>query len=179
MQAWEQILRDAISKDYDEQQMALFRIGLVLQRHNPHITPDSDVYEEALSRGLLRLALNEQRQRDTVIYLATMVRHQPKHADSFLFAMSNAQPKILIEPLVELLVDIGEKFGGAAAYQALVAFNNALRDGDDSVREVVKQQADNLIALLDDWSSAKDNLLSEKALNLADKVETMIDSGSD
>ena len=109
MEAWEQVLREAVSSDYDEQQFALLQIGMVLQRHNPHLTMDSDAEEETLSRELLRLTLNHERQTDTVKYLTTLVQNKPKDADTFLYALSNAQPKILVEPLLELLLEVGEK----------------------------------------------------------------------
>lgn len=172
MAAWEAVLREAIATDYDDQQNALFQIGLVLQRHNPHIKPESDVYEESLSRDLQRLALDENRQKDTVIYLAQLVKNHPKQADSFIFAMSNAQPKILIEPLLTLLQEVGAKLKTDAAYQALLALEGAIRDGGDTIASVLK--AHDISGLLDTWADSSDDLLADKAVSVENRIEKLI-----
>ena len=172
MEAWEQVLREAIAQDYDEQQNALFQIGLVLQRHNPHVIPEGDVYEDSLSRELLRLTLNDSRQTDTVIYLAQLVRNHPKQADSFLFAMGNAQPKIVIEPLLQLLQDVGAKLKNDAAYQALMALDAALRDGGDDMTAALK--AHDISDLLDKWADSKDELLADKADSVDNKIHRLL-----
>ncbi|MEL6310289.1 MAG: hypothetical protein AAFQ52_19275 [Chloroflexota bacterium] len=69
MEAWEDVLKEAVSSDFDEQQFALVRIGMVLQRHNPRVQMPSDAPEDMLSRELIRLTLNERRQADAVEYL--------------------------------------------------------------------------------------------------------------
>ncbi|MDQ7024581.1 MAG: hypothetical protein Q9P01_12060 [Anaerolineae bacterium] len=172
MQAWEALLRDAISTDYDKQQNALFQIGLILQRHNPHVVPDSDIYEESLSRELLRLTLNETRQTDTVIYLLQLVKNHPKQADSFFFSLSNTQPKILIEPLLTLLQEIGAKLNTAAAYQALIALEGAIRNRGDAIIPTLKVH--DISALLNDWAGRKDDLLAEKAKNVDNRIKKLI-----
>src|SRR5688572_11957538 len=163
MEAWDALLRQAIANDMDEQQNALFQIGLVLQRHNPHITPESDIYEESLPRDLQRLTLDEKRQTDTVIYLAQLVKNHPKHANSFFFTMSNAQPKVLIEHLLTLLQEVGTKLNTDAAYQALLALDGAIRDGSDKVASALKGQ--DISALLDTWAESSDDLLAVKAVS--------------
>src|SRR5690606_21191280 len=161
MEAWEQVLRDAISNDYDEQQFALLQIGMVLQRHNPNLGMDSDAEEETLSRELLRLTLNNERQAETVQYLTTLVRNKPKDADSFPEALSNAQAKILVEPLLQLLLDVGEKLKADAAYQALLALDGILKHADDTVTQAFNTH--DIIPLLDDWSEDADELVANKA----------------
>jgi hypothetical protein len=161
LEAWDQLLRQAVSRDFDEQQYALFQIGLVLQRHNPHVQPETDVYEQELSRDLLRLALDEGRQRDTVTYLCALAKNHPGAADGILYAMSNAQPGILIAPLLQLLKDMGNKLKGDAAYQALLALDGALRIGGQVVRDALQQY--DLNELLEKWATSGDDLIVEKA----------------
>ena len=172
MEAWEAVLREAIAADYDDQQNALFQIGLVLQRHNPHIKPESDIYEESLSRELQRLTLDEKRQTDTVIYLAQLVKNHPKQADSFFFAMSNAQPKVLLSPLLTLLLEVGKKLNSDAAYQALLALDSAIRDGGDTVATALK--ANDISGLLDTWADSSDDLLADKAISVENKIAKLI-----
>jgi hypothetical protein len=169
MDAWNAVLREAVSRDYDEQQFALFQIGLVLQRHNPHVQPESDVHEETLSRELLRLTLNHDRQRSVVKYLADSVVRYPEHAGSFLYAMGNAQPMILVAPLLELIQAQGTTWDASTAYQALLALHGCLRHGDAAVKEAIQDaELDNLLIR---WANSSDELLSEKAQVIQQRLQ--------
>jgi hypothetical protein len=172
MEAWEAVLRQAVSQDYDEQQFAILQIGFVLQRHNPNQQLESDAVEETLSRDLLRLALDESRQRDAVIYLAALVSKHTKQADSFLFAMSNAQAKILIEPLLGLLKEVGKKLKTDAIFQALLALDNAIKHGGDAVLPAIQKH--DILPLLDNWADNKDDTIASKADILAEKIEKLL-----
>lgn len=175
MEAWQQVLRDAVSSDYDKQQFALFQIGFVLQRHNPHLTMDSDAEDETLSRDLLRLTLNEQKQLDTVNYLVTLVHKHTAQADLFLYALSNAQAKLLAEPLLELLVAVGNKLRPHAAYQALLAVDSILKITGDTYKSAFDTYY--IVPILDDWSDLKDELIAKKADSVADKIIDMLNDG--
>lgn len=178
MEAWEQVLRNAVSSDYDEQQFALLQISMVLQRHNPHLSIESDAEEETLSRELMRLALNEARQADAVEYLVELVRKKPKDADSFLFTLSNAQPKVLAEPLLKLLLDLGKKLKPDASYQALIALDGIVKYADDTVLKALDTYE--IIPLLDDWSEREDDsLLADKADVIAEKIVDLFDDEDD
>jgi hypothetical protein len=177
MEAWEQVLREAISQDYDEQQFALLQISYVLQRHNPQKKLESDAAEETLSRDLLRLALDESRQRDTVIYLAALVSKHTKQADSFLFAMSNAQAEILIEPLLGLLKELGKKLKTDAIFQALLALDGAIKNGGDAVVPALEKI--NILPVLAEWAKNKDDVIADKAEILTEKIETLLGKGQE
>jgi hypothetical protein len=171
MDAWNEVLREAVSGDYDDQQFALFQIGLILQRHNPYIQPESDVHEETLSRELLRLTLNHDRQSAAVEYLAELAQRQPENADSFLYAMSNAQPMILAEPLLDLMLSQGATWDDSTAYQALRALNGCLLHGDDDVLQQIQDPA--LNPLLEQWADSDDALLSAKATSIQNKLHNL------
>ncbi|MEO1291126.1 MAG: hypothetical protein AAFV93_25610 [Chloroflexota bacterium] len=173
MEAWEQVLRDAISSDYDEQQFALLQIGMVLQRHNPHISMEVGAEEDALSRELMRLSLNEQRQSDAIQYLVTLVRNHPKNADTFLYALSNAQAKLLAEPLAKLMLDLGKKFSTEAIFQSLMALDGVVKQADEAI--IANLTEHDLVPLLDDWSENGDSLIANKADVLADKIIDLTD----
>lgn len=175
MEAWEAVLRQAVSSDYDEQQFALLQIGFVLQRHNPQKQIESDTVEETLSRDLLRLALDESRQRDAVIYLAALVSKHTKQADSFLYAMSNAQAKVLVEPLFGLLKELGKKLKQDAIFQALICLDNAVRYGGDAVLPAVEKY--DILPLLNNWAESKDDTIADKADILAGKIEKLLEKG--
>lgn len=175
MEAWEQLLRDAVASDYDEQQRALFQIGLVLQRHNRAITPESDMQEEHLERELLRLTLNEQRQRDTLTYLATLVRNKAASAAPLLFAMSNAQPQLLAEPLVGLMHSASDKWNIEASYQALLALEAVLKQAPNELKRALLKH--NIRPLLDNWAEADDELLADKADLLFVRLNRLLENG--
>lgn len=174
MEAWDRVLQEAASKDFDKQENALFQIGLILQRHNPHMTPDSDVYEESLSRELLRLALDEQRQHDAVMYLIVLSTKDNSAAASCLFAMSNAQAKVLAEPLLNFMKSHGAKMRPSVAYQALMGLDNLFKFGDEAVLAQIKKA--DLLDLVDTWSKSKDTLLAVKADGLAAKLEDLVEA---
>ncbi|MGJ3238508.1 MAG: hypothetical protein ACFE0Q_07360 [Anaerolineae bacterium] len=173
MKAWEQVLRDAITSDYDEQQFALLQIGMVLQRHNPHRMMESDAEEEALTRELLRLTLSPERQTDTVLYLAELARKKVTHADIFLYAMSNAQPRILVEPLLQLLIDIGANLKPDAIFQVLLALDSLIRHSDAHIQQTFITH--DIIDLLDDWAELDDTIIADKADRIADKILDLTD----
>lgn len=175
MEAWQQVLSEAVSSDYDKQQFALFQIGFVLQRHNPHLTMDSDAEDETLSRNLLRLTLNEQKQQDTVNYLVSLIHKHTAQADLFLYALNNAQPKLVVEPLLKLLVAVGNKLRPHAAYQALLAIDNILKLTGDTYKSLF--DTNYIIPTLDDWSDLKDDLIAKKADSVADKIIDMLNNG--
>lgn len=169
MQAWEEVLREAISSDFDEQQFALFQIGLILQRHNPNIPKESDVYEETLSRELLRLALDESRQRDTVIYLAILIEKRPQDAASLLYALSQAQVHLLAQPLLDTVLAQHKKFNKEAIYHALLALEIVLR-GDDGPAQIIKKST-RLHGLLLSWTEYDDDMIAGKAESLLKKFD--------
>ena len=175
MEAWEQVLREAVSQDYDEQQFALLQIGFVLQRHNPQKQLDTDAIESTLSRDLLRLALDESRQRDAVIYLAALVSKHTKQADSFLFAMSNAQAKILLEPLLGLVKELGKKLKTDAIFQALLALDYAIKNAGDALLPALEKF--DILPVLEAWAENKDDTVADKADILAAKIEKLLGKG--
>ncbi len=169
MQAWEELLREAISSDFDEQQFALFQIGLILQRHNPTVPKESDVYEETLSRELLRLTLDESRQKDTVTYLVTLLQTQPQAAASLLYALSQAQPQLVAQPLRDAILAQHKKFDNEAIYQALLALDTVRKNDDDTAELLAKSTR--LQGLLTKWSDHDDDLIGGKAENLLKKLD--------
>lgn len=172
MQAWEAVLREAVSRDEDEREFALFQIGLVLQRHNTTFTIESDVHEETLSRELLRLALNPQRQKDAVEYLATLVRNHPKQADGYLFALSNAQPALVAAPLLALIAEMGARLNSKARYHAVMALEGVLRHADDAIKAAL--QTHDVTDILAEWEADKDELLASRTSRVLDMIDDVV-----
>lgn len=172
MEAWEELLRQAIDPDVDERENIIFQIGLVLERHsNPNLVAP-DLYEENLSRALLRLTLDEERHRAAVVYLATLVKTEPESAESYLYALSRAKPDYLIVPLLQLLREQGKRLHPEAAYQAAKALNNCLKTGSQVVIDAIK--ANDPSALLTQWADGDDDELGDAADLALEKVEAIL-----
>jgi len=174
MQAWETLRRAATSRDYDEKQYAAFQIGLILERHY-HANDDApDLYEVHLSRELQRLTLDEARQRETLDYLVALVKADPQSADAFLHAMSRANPRLLAEPLLNLLAEHGRKLRPRSAYQAVLALNGVLRDPDAGITAALRAQSPQ--PLLATWAEDNDDALADRAAAALDRLTERLSS---
>jgi len=172
MEAWDVLLRQAIDPDLDERENVIFQIGLVLERHSrPNLTAP-DLYEENLSRALLRLTLDDARHQAAVVYLITLVRNHPESAESYLYALSRAQPEFLVVPLLNLLHECGRKLAPDAAYQAALALDNCVKTGGEKIVEAIK--GSNPSALLKQWTESDDDDLADKADRVLAKVEAIL-----
>jgi len=161
LDAWESLFREMREGDFDEQQDALFRIGLVLERHNSAIVGESDIYEEALSRQLLRLTLDDGRQRAAINDLVAFAEDEAHVADAALYALGRARVELAVEPLLRLIASQGASWSNNAAYQAVFALDAFFRI-DASVAMQALNQID-IRDLLGRWADSDDNMLVEKA----------------
>lgn len=169
MEAWEDVLREAISRDFDVAEMAIFQIGLVLQRHSGPNVDAPEIYETNLPRALQRLVLDESRQRDTVIYLAALLPNYLPHAPSILYALAQAQPHLLAERLPEQLAELGAKLAPAAAYEALRVLERCASVEDAEVQARLRAPA--LLGLVVRWAESKDADLAARAARWLARIE--------
>lgn len=174
---WEDLLREAVSSNDDDQENALFQIGLILERHNRPNTDIPELYEDHLSRDLLRLVLPEVRQRAAVVYLAKLVETQPAAAASALYALRRAKPLYYIEPLLSLLAERGKTLKPDVAYEAAEALLTCAKNPPSNLEEAL--QAYNPSALLDEWAEGKDDELADKADWALEKLEPFLPSSSE
>src|SRR5262245_15822588 len=133
MEAWEELLRQAIDDDIDERENYIFQIGLVLERHSGPNLVAPDLYEENLSRALLRLTLDDARHEAAVVYLATLVKNYPESAESYLYAIGRAKPQFMVVPLLKLLKESARRLSPEAAYEAVKALDACLKAGGEVV----------------------------------------------
>lgn len=160
--AWDELLDQAENGDYDEQQDALFQIGLILERHNPAIEGENDLYEESLSRELLRLTLAPSRQTEVLNQLLAWASQDASVADACLYAVSRADVKLMIGHLLEFLHQQGARLKPDAAYQAVTALDICIRSGKQVVIDALATNKPD--ALLDEWQDDDDDLLADKAM---------------
>ena len=170
--AWDELLQSALEGDFDEQQAAIFQIGLILERHNPAIAGEQDIYDEELSRDLQRLMLSSDRLVDTINTLLNWAAMRKAPADACLFAISHAQTSLLLQPFVTYLTKYGASLDDTAAYLAVQILDDCVRQQPQQVTRV--PSLEQIMTLLDDWQDAEDDLLADKALFTARRLEKLI-----
>lgn len=175
LSAWEELLKEATSVDYDEMQDAMFRVSLVLERHNYPKKMTEELYEEYLPRELLRLVLDEKRQADTIDFLVGMVRGRKEDADTFLYAMAKAKPTLILEPLLKLYQDFGERWYAEAKLEAVTALDLALKATGENAAELLAQYDPS--ELLDEWADDPNEELADKADRVLEKIENLLGTG--
>lgn len=168
LEAWETLLREATSRDFDTQQNAVFQISLVLERHSGGVPLPNELYEENLSRELLRLTLDDKRQLEAVDFLAAMVRANDATAESFLYALGKAKPALAIDVLLTLCHERGAAWDDGAAYEAVSALLTFFKRGEAVVVAALRDGAP--LALLAAWAERDDALLASTAKLLLDKL---------
>lgn len=164
LDAWHALLREAASVDVDEQAYASFRIALVLDRHKKPHQFDPVIVEDNLSRELLRLTLDDNRQRDTLTYLATLASKQPAQAASFVFALGKAQPPLMLPAMQQLIEQAGQTWPASVAVEAVRAIDHALRQ-DDAHRQYLTL-THTLRQILQNWSHSNDGILAGTSAKL-------------
>lgn len=170
--SWNDLLRQVGSSDFDEQQMALFQIGLILERHHAPQEYATDIYEAHLSRDLLRLVLSEERQADTLEYLIAMLSRDPEHAENYIYTMGRARPSLLINPLLELICEKGSVLSEDAAYEAVKSLWACLNSNVTTTAIAINgcDPSDQL----DDWAESDHRELALLADRVLDRVEEFL-----
>lgn len=172
LEAWEELQREAMSTDYDEQQHAVFKIALILERHNNPKRISDELYEENLSRELLRLTLDDKRQRDAVNFLAAMVRANDANAESFLYAIGRSKPALYADVLLKLLRERGRKWTPEAGYEAVSALDACLRADLSDMKALL--QAYDPSEVLDEWAETHDDDFGAYADRVLERVEALL-----
>lgn len=176
MEHWEETLRQAVAKDEDDRENAIFQIGLVLERHYQPNQDAPDLYETNLSRELLRLVLDEKRQQDTILYLITLVKNQPQDAASLIYAVRRSNPALFIQPFMTLLHEYGTQLSNDAAYEVVLALDSCIKSEDESV--IAALRSSDLTPLLETWADSKDTLLGGKTKRMMVRLNHLINPAS-
>jgi len=173
MEAWEQLQRDATSTDYDEQQNAVFKMALVLERHNNPKRIPAELYEENLSRELLRLTLDDKRQQGAVFFFVAMVKANDANAEAFLFAMGKCKPVHYAEGLLKLMRERGRKWTIEACHEAVSALDACLKADIDNLKALLV--ANDPSSLLDEWAEREDDEdLASYSDRVLERIETLL-----
>jgi hypothetical protein len=176
IEVWEALLKEATSPDYDEMQDAMFKVGLVLERHNALKKLNQDLYEEHLPRELLRLVLDDKRQMDVVDMLVALTKARKEDADTFLYTLGKVKPELMIHAVLQLIKQQGQKWNIEGAYEACVALDNALRVGGEKIESAIR--ANDPSEQLDIWSDHLDESLADKADRVLEKIENLLGKSS-
>jgi len=167
MQAWEQLLFEAIDKDVDTREYAIFQMGLILERHYQPNLDAPDLYEENLSRELQRLTLSNDRQKDAIVYLLRVVTDKPASASSAMYAISRTDPNLSMPLIVDFVKENHKKMFSTVAQQIVATCRYALATKDDALVANVKS----LKPFIKQWANDKsDEELSNRASALLKKL---------
>lgn len=172
MEHWDNLLRQAVTKDEDDRENAIFQIGLILERHYQPNQDAPDLYETNLSRELLRLVLENSRQQDTILYLITLVKNQPQDAASLIYAVRRSNPVFFIQPLLALLNDKGADLGNDAAYEVVLALESCIKSNNETV--IAALRAAELSPLLNTWADGSDTLLGGKTKRMMVRLNKLV-----
>lgn len=172
MEAFNKLLKQAKSKDFDTSEYALLQIALVLEQSNltdHKNTPD--IYADNLSRELLNLQLNTEDQDLVVGEIARLIASNSKNRPTLYWALGKAKPEIALPALLGLLKAQGKNLNEETAYQAAISLD-ALTKGDLSTELQAHIALNDPTELLERWSDANDDRLADLAADISDKLDS-------
>lgn len=170
IETWQELLRQAIARDEDTRQYAVFQIALILERHHQPNQDAPDLYEENLSRDLLRLTLSHERQNDAIQYLLQLTTNHPARADAYLYAVASANPALTTPLLLPWLQDHASQLQASAIYQIVMALTRAWRLDDASLQAQIRDHATTL-QYLEQWANHADEDLAHRAEQLYELIQ--------
>jgi hypothetical protein len=172
LDTWNTLLTEVATGDVDDQEYACFRVALVLDRHNKPHQLDPALYEDNLSRELLRLTLDHRRQGDAVDYLLALAKNHPGRAASALFALTKAHASVMLPRLLKFLgSDLSvQRWPQNAKLEIVMGLRAAIRQ--DAAHIATIQANQGVMQLLGQWSEASDDVLAARTANLYDRVIT-------
>ncbi|MCU0512214.1 MAG: hypothetical protein MUE40_06555 [Anaerolineae bacterium] len=144
----------------------------MLERHSRPNTAAPELYDENLSRALLRLTLDDERQRAAAHYLATLAQNHPESAASYVYALGRCPPEPMIEPLLRLLAEQGHRLDSEAAYQAVVALETCVKTGSAAVLAALR--ARDPAPILARWADGDEDDLGDRADRVLEQVEKIV-----
>jgi hemerythrin-like domain-containing protein len=165
MQAWEDLLREAVDRDEDTRQYAALRIALILERHYQPNQDAPTLYEDHLSRELQRLTLSESRQRDALQYLLQLATNNKEMADAFLYGVAVANPEIALPLVSSWLKNNAKDLSDTSAYQLVVFLRRIKRREDKALWQTISQETF-WQDLLKQWATSEDDDLAQSAKSL-------------
>lgn len=167
MQAWDNLLRQAVDKDDDTRQYAAFQIALILERHYQPNQDAPTLYEEHLSRELQRLTLSVDRQRDAVQYLLQLATNNLSMADTYLYGVTLSNPELALPQLLDWVVAHGASLNDDAIYQVVDGLRRVKRLDDASLWQTV-ENTPVVMHLLHDWVTFEDETIVTRVQYLLD-----------
>jgi hypothetical protein len=170
-QALSELFRELQHKDFDIRENAMFQLGLMLERSNQgaQMVDAGDIYEDNLSRELLRMKLDDDEQNQVVDVLSQVVAMQKESRPTAFWAIGKVKPSVGISPLLGLIRATGHQLNTEAAYQACDALKRWLSAGvgdDETVSAQLKLQ--DPTDIIRRWYDSSDDRLVDAADGVLD-----------
>lgn len=155
-------LKDA---DFDVRENALFQLGLLLERSNePENTQMPDVYEDNLSRDMLKISLSDAEQNKVIAAVSQLIATRKDSRQTGFWVMSKVKGELAFAPMLALIKATGNNINNEAAFQICFALRKWLESGiaeKEEGREQLKMQ--DPTSYLEKWQNSKDERLAETA----------------
>lgn len=174
-QALSEMFKELKNKDFDTRENAMFQLGLMLERSNQgeqQLADAGDIYEDNLSREMLRMKLDDDEQNQVIEKLSQVIAMEKDSRPTAFWAIGKVKPALGISPLLGLIKATGHQLNTEAAYQACDALKRWLNAGvaDDAI---VKAQLNlqNPTELLERWLDSSDERLADTADDVMDLLD--------
>jgi len=170
--ALNEMFKELQDKDFDVRENVMFQLGLMLERSNAgqELADAVDIYEDNLTREMLRMRLDDGEQKQIVDKLSQVVVMFQESRPTALWAFGKVKPKLGIVPLLALLKATGHKLNNEAAYQACSALQRWLEAGVAKDEEIAAQ-----LDLQDPTDLIEERWLESTDDHLADSADIVLD----
>ncbi len=162
------------NKDFDVRENVMFQLGLMLERSNQgeQLSVADDIYEENLTREMLRMRLDDNEQNQIIDKLSQVVVTQKDSRPTALWAFAKVKPQLGVIPLLALIQATGHQLNTEAAYQACDALKRWL-ESDDVEDALVSEQLklQDPTKIIERWFKSSDDRLSRSADAVLDILE--------
>jgi len=171
MTAFNQLLAEAQSRDFDEREFALLQIALVMEQSNlvDH-TRTPDIYADNLSRELLGLKLDAADQEQVVAQLVRMIAASSHNRETLYWALGKARADIGLPALLGLLKAQGKQLDDESAYQVVLALEGFIKEMAVERRTEYIRMNDPA-PLLKKWLKSSDDRLASIAGRLLERLQ--------
>ena len=154
------------SRDFDEREYALFQLALVIQRSQASAAgPDTpDLYQENLTRDLLRIRMTPGEQREAAKALAEVIASFPESRSSAFWASSHLSAEVGLPVVMAMAVEFGGQLGVESAYQVCRALGHWLASAE-LTQAFIDERLGSVgrLECLERWTDSADARLAEAA----------------
>ena len=166
------LLSQLDSNDFDKRELALFQLGLMLDRSSP--AADAELAERNLSREQLRLRFSSDEQEMLAAKLSQLALRSKESSASAIWTLGKVEAGVLLGPLLALIETLGEQLADEAPHQACRALCKCLEESDQISAPMRARLRDaKLKSILFRWRDSRDKRLQRTASRALAMIERL------